>query len=102
MNSWGALPRIPRGLDLSRTGRLHNPRSSLADGNVDPYEDPRGSRCMTDWIVQPSVLLQNVYLLRNWQIDWLMTFHIRRETIINLENGKYNPSLKLAMDITYY
>lgn len=24
---------------------------------------------------------------------------VRRETIANLENGKYNPSLKLAMDI---
>lgn len=24
----------------------------------------------------------------------------RRETIVHLENGKYNPSLKLAMDIT--
>lgn len=24
---------------------------------------------------------------------------VRRETIIHLENGKYNPSLKLAMDI---
>lgn len=25
--------------------------------------------------------------------------HIRRETIVHLENGRYNPSLKLAMDI---
>jgi putative transcriptional regulator len=25
---------------------------------------------------------------------------VRRETIGNLENGKYNPSLKLAMDIS--
>ena len=24
---------------------------------------------------------------------------VRRETIVNLERGKYNPSLKLAMDI---
>ncbi len=24
---------------------------------------------------------------------------VRRETIVNLENGGYNPSLKLAMDI---
>ncbi len=24
---------------------------------------------------------------------------VRRETIINLEKGRYNPSLKLAMDI---
>jgi putative transcriptional regulator len=25
--------------------------------------------------------------------------HARRETKVHLENGKYNPSLKLAMDI---
>lgn len=24
---------------------------------------------------------------------------VRRETIVNLENGRYNPSLKLAMDV---
>ena len=24
---------------------------------------------------------------------------VRRETVVNLERGKYNPSLKLAMDI---
>jgi DNA-binding XRE family transcriptional regulator len=24
---------------------------------------------------------------------------VRRETIVHLENGKYNPSLKLALDI---
>lgn len=24
---------------------------------------------------------------------------VRRETIVNLENGRYNPSLKLAFDI---
>jgi len=24
---------------------------------------------------------------------------VRRETIVNLEKGKYNPSLKLAMDV---
>ena len=24
---------------------------------------------------------------------------VRRETMVHLENGKYNPSLKLAMDI---
>ncbi|WP_391484390.1 helix-turn-helix domain-containing protein [Lactobacillus iners] len=26
--------------------------------------------------------------------------NVRRETIVHLENGRYNPSLKLAMDIT--
>lgn len=26
--------------------------------------------------------------------------HARRETIVHLENGRYNPSLKLAMDIS--
>ena len=25
--------------------------------------------------------------------------NVRRETIVHLENGKYNPSLKLALDI---
>ena len=25
--------------------------------------------------------------------------HARRETMVHLENGRYNPSLKLAMDI---
>jgi len=25
--------------------------------------------------------------------------NVRRETIVHLENGKYNPSLKIAMDI---
>lgn len=25
---------------------------------------------------------------------------VRRETIVHLENGKYNPSLKLALDIS--
>lgn len=27
--------------------------------------------------------------------------HVRRETIIRLEAGKYNPSLKLAIDISH-
>ncbi|WP_449520274.1 helix-turn-helix transcriptional regulator [Clostridium sp.] len=26
--------------------------------------------------------------------------NVRRETIVHLENGKYNPSLKIAMDIS--
>ena len=26
--------------------------------------------------------------------------HARRETIVHLENGRYNPSLKLAIDIS--
>lgn len=26
--------------------------------------------------------------------------NVRRETIVHLENGRYNPSLKLAMDIS--
>ena len=28
--------------------------------------------------------------------------NVRRETIVHLENGKYNPSLKLAMDIASF
>lgn len=33
------------------------------------------------------------------QIELAELVGVRRETIGNLENGKYNPSLKLAMDI---
>ncbi len=33
------------------------------------------------------------------QSDLAALAGVRRETIGNLENGKYNPSLKLAMDI---
>lgn len=33
------------------------------------------------------------------QSDLAERVNARRETIVHLENGKYNPSLKLAMDI---
>ncbi len=33
------------------------------------------------------------------QADLAELVGVRRETIMNLEKGKYNPSLKLAMDI---
>lgn len=33
------------------------------------------------------------------QLELAELVGVRRETIGNLENGKYNPSLKLAMDI---
>ena len=33
------------------------------------------------------------------QADLAELVRVRRETIVNLEKGKYNPSLKLAMDI---
>lgn len=33
------------------------------------------------------------------QVDLAKLVHARRETIVHLENGRYNPSLKLAMDI---
>lgn len=33
------------------------------------------------------------------QIELAEIVNVRRETIVHLENGKYNPSLKLAMDI---
>jgi len=33
------------------------------------------------------------------QAEFAKLVDVRRETIGNLENGKYNPSLKLAMDI---
>lgn len=33
------------------------------------------------------------------QSDLAKLVGVRRETIVHLENGKYNPSLKLAIDI---
>ena len=36
------------------------------------------------------------------QADLAELVGVRRETIVNLEKGKYNPSLKLAMDIAYH
>lgn len=33
------------------------------------------------------------------QAELAEVVNVRRETIVCLENGKYNPSLKLAMDI---
>lgn len=33
------------------------------------------------------------------QADLAQLVNARRETIVHLENGRYNPSLKLAMDI---
>lgn len=33
------------------------------------------------------------------QADLATCVGVRRETIVHLENGRYNPSLKLAMDI---
>jgi hypothetical protein len=33
------------------------------------------------------------------QVELAKLVGVRRETIGNLENGRYNPSLKLAMDI---
>lgn len=35
------------------------------------------------------------------QEDLARLVGVRRETIGNLENGRYNPSLKLAMDIAH-
>ena len=34
------------------------------------------------------------------QADLAELVGVRRETIVNLEKGKYNPSLKLAVDIS--
>ena len=37
---------------------------------------------------------------KGWkQAELAELVHARRETIVHLENGRYNPSLKLAMDI---
>ena len=34
------------------------------------------------------------------QLDLAKLVHVRRETIVFLEKGKYNPSLKLAYEIS--
>lgn len=50
-----------------------------------------------------SVLKTRLHELRKerhmQQAELAKLVGVRRETIGNLENGKYNPSLKLAMDI---
>ncbi len=40
---------------------------------------------------------REIYNLKQAELAELVG--VRRETIVNLERGKYNPSLKLAMDI---
>ena len=35
-------------------------------------------------------------------IELAEAVNVRRETIVNLENGKYNPSLKLGMEIAQF
>ena len=49
------------------------------------------------------ILKTRIYELRKehnmQQAELAKLVDVRRETIGNLENGKYNPSLKLAMDI---
>ncbi len=44
-------------------------------------------------------LKENRARLNLTQADLAKLVHVRRETISSLEKGKYNPSLKLAMDI---
>ena len=48
-------------------------------------------------------LITKIHMLRRehnmQQAELAEIVGVRRETIGNLENGKYNPSLKLAMDI---
>lgn len=52
-----------------------------------------------------AILKTKLYELRKErdlsQADLAALVHVRRETIGNLENGRYNPSLKLAMDIAH-
>jgi len=44
-------------------------------------------------------LKENRARLNLTQADLAKLVNVRRETISSLEKGKYNPSLKLAMDI---
>ena len=54
-------------------------------------------------ILRHRALLTNLKTYREKynlkQADLAELVGVRRETIVNLERGKYNPSLKLAMDI---
>ena len=54
-------------------------------------------------VIDISVLKTKIYEYRKrnnmQQSELAELVGVRRETIGNLENGKYNPSLKLAMDI---
>lgn len=51
------------------------------------------------------MLKTNIQILRKersmQQAELAALVGVRRETIGHLENGKYNPSLKLAMDIAH-
>ncbi len=49
----------------------------------------------------PLITKMREYRARNnlTQDELAVLVGVRRETIINLEKGRYNPSLKLAMDI---
>lgn len=51
------------------------------------------------------MLKTNIQILRKergmQQVELAALVGVRRETIGHLENGKYNPSLKLAMDIAH-
>ena len=46
-----------------------------------------------------SVLRAGFYLLGLTQGELALKCGVRRETIVNLERGKYNPSLKLALKV---
>lgn len=40
-----------------------------------------------------------IYILTNNNVELANLVDVRRETIIRLEKGQYNPSLQLALDI---
>lgn len=54
-------------------------------------------------VIDMAILKTKLHELRKernmQQAELAALVGVRRETIGNLENGKYNPSLKLAMDI---
>ncbi len=54
-------------------------------------------------VIDMAILKTKLHELRKernmQQVELATLVGVRRETIGNLENGKYNPSLKLAMDI---
>ena len=57
-------------------------------------------------MTMPAHIVANIKFYRDkfnvTQKELAEAVNVRRETIVNLENGKYNPSLKLGMEIAQF
>lgn len=84
---------------------LHRGHRLLPDGNADP-DRSRAHDCILADGRERTLSMALVTKLKEYrerddlkQAELAELVGVRRETIVNLEKGKYNPSLKLAMDI---